>query len=189
MRFAATLALMLTMALTAGAALPQQSGKPLEGYSEQQVRARLNDRALHRIEGLWQLVPSGATIVIERSEVTPATTYRMTVVKDASLGLQPGSVIGEIVAGGDPDIYEANIYTVEKEGYLMSPRKFTVALDHASGRMEFRRHRSTYRINLWHFVPFLWRYSVRRNDNEKGYFPGAIRLYPSPAVPIEPVYL
>lgn len=189
MRLAATLTLMLAVSFTAVARLPRQSGTPLEGYSEQQARTRLSSRAPHRIEGLWQLVPSGATIVIERNDVTPVTTYRMVVVKDASLSLQPGSVIGEIVAGGDPDLYEASIYTSEKEGYLISPRKFTVALDHTSGRLEFRRHRSTYRINLWHFVPFLWRYSVRRNDNEKGYYPGAIRLYPSPSVPIEPIYL
>lgn len=158
------------------------------GYSEREVTGRLADAPLAPIEGLWRLVPDGATIVIERSGGS-ADRFEIVVVKSPDRSVRPGTVMGSIAAGSDADVYDARIFTQRRDGRYFMPRSFTLTLDDTAGRLEFRKHKSRLRINLWHFVPFLWRHSVRLNANEREYMPGAVRLYPSPAKPLEPVYL
>lgn len=188
---AAASALLLLTAATPAAApggLPAASPAPAAGYTRAEVTARMSVNTVAPVEGLWRLVPDGATIAIERC-ADSADSYDMTIIEAPDRSIRPGTLLGRLRAGADPDVFDADIYTARREGRCLIPRSFTLTLDHARGSLEFRKHRSPLRINLWHFVPFLWRYSVRLRDTDRQYRPGALRLYPSPARPAEPVYL
>lgn len=197
-RAAATLLLLFITALTLSAGgddyLPPASGPAAEGYDLGNVRERLADRALDRIEGIWQLVPDGAVVVVEKvregiDEARTGLVYSIRSISSPDRSLRPGTLVGRIRAGGHPDTFEARFYTRREGMSYTRPVTVTAGLDDKNGRLEFRRHKSSLRINLWHFVPFLWRYSLRYHPDEHNYAPGAVRVFPRPALPTEPVYL
>lgn len=181
------IALMSAIAMQA-VSLPSTSQPPLPGYEPSTLRSRLKAAPLHRIEGIWQLTDGGATIAIERTSATEAS-YRMVMIDGPNRGVPCGTVIGMIEPSGSPDLFKASIYTTIVAEHLTLPRGFTLRLNDSDSRIEFLKNKSKFAINLWHFVPYLWRYSVTQYRNDPRAFSGCIRIYPNPAIPSSPVYL
>lgn len=164
------------------------------GYTVEAVKARLATMSVEAVEGLWQFLPDGSLVAVESADAAVAEgglarRFTMRVVDSPNREIRPGTLIGVISPGGSGKVFEAKIFTSFVDGKCRMPRKFTLTLNDDSGRMEFHKHRTSIRVNLWHFVPFLWRHSIGLRTDNKNYFPGAVRLYPSPSVPLQPVYL
>lgn len=159
----------------------------LEGYMRNEVEARLGARSLHRIEGIWRLTRGGADVAIERN--ADGGGYLMVVVEAPNRMLLPGTVIGEVVAAGNENMYTARMYTRLNGDMLLMPKRFSLRLNEKSGLLEFLKNRSTMRLNLWHFVPFLYRNSVTVLQGNSSAHDGGIRVFPPSDVPVEPIYL
>ncbi|MCM1483248.1 MAG: hypothetical protein NC043_02860 [Muribaculaceae bacterium] len=165
-------------------------------FDTESFRRELDRRGAERIEGIWQFTSDGATVAISSTggadhpgDAGKHRTYSIILIDSPSRALRPGTELGTITAEAAQGRYEARIYTRSEGSRLFNQRKFTLELDEAAGYIRFYRHRSSISINLWHFVPFLWRYSVRRNDDSARSTPGCVRIYPAPALPLEPIYL
>ncbi len=163
-------------------------------FDTDEFRRQLDTRGAERIEGIWQFTDNGATIAISRTDHSSSPrsdrhrTYSVTLISSPIRTIRPGTSLGVITPTADPDQFEAQLFTYNNGSILSSPKNFSLSLDDPAGRITFRQHKSRYAINLWHFVPYLWRYSIRQN--KKSASPsGCIRLYPSPAIPAEPRYL
>lgn len=160
----------------------------LPGYTRMEVEERLSARDLHRIEGLWQMTDGGALLAIERDEALPGS-YKVVVVEAADRRLLAGTVVGSIEKAANGNMYIGKMFTQLKGDNLLLPRTFSMKIDEEAGLLECMKNRATVRINLWHFVPFLYRNSVRTMQNDNAAHHGLRRIYPSPSVPLEPIYL
>ncbi len=157
----------------------------LEGYMRNEVESRLASMNRHKIEGIWRLTRGGADVAIERN----GDGYSMVVVEAPNRMLLPGTVIGEITPAGNENMYWARMYTRMNGDMLLMPKNFSIRLDEKNGLLEFLKNRSNLRINLWHFVPFLYRNSVKVLQGNTTAHDGGIRVFPVPDVPSEPIYL
>lgn len=163
-------------------------------FDRESFERELDRRGADRIEGVWQFTSDGAVIAIastadEHAPTEPGRTYRILLISAPSRALRPGTELGTISAAAADGSYEARLYTRSEGSKLMLPRRFSLKLDDEGGYLTFLRHRSSISVNLWHFVPFLWRYSIRQNSNTGKSAQGCIRLYPQPSKPLEPRYL
>lgn len=196
----ATALIMGTM--TAGARNPRPApdvpatSLTLSGYEDtDSVRARMAASPLHIVEGLWRFPADGGLMAVERCDLggerEGASQYRLVVVDAANRILSPGTVMGYLWATAKRGVYEARIYTsVNREGtQLCNPKYFTLTLDDQESRLSFRKHKTGVRLNLWRLLPFMFRFSVVRQDNRPDDLDGCVREYPMPALPAEPIYL
>lgn len=172
------------------------------GYqSADSVVERMAHAPLTALEGLWQMLPDGATLAIEGHRADglpleaqqPGVTYRLVAVQSPVRHLRPGTVIGHAVATVKPGVYRARIYTelAERTG-LSLPRDFTLHLSDDGSRLTFRpTHRINLRLSLGVKLPFLYRSPLRLSrESDSDRLDGAVRIYPEPAVPpFGPVYL
>lgn len=168
----------------------------LSGYDDpDSVRARMAASPLHIVEGLWRFPADGGLMAVERCDISGAgdgaSQYRLVVVDAANRILSPGTVMGYLWATSKRGVYEARLYTsVNSEGTsLGSPKYFTLTLDDQESRLSFRKHKTGVRLNLWRLLPFMFRFSVVRQDNRPDDLDGCVREYPMPALPAEPIYL
>ncbi len=168
----------------------------LDGYTRESVEKRIIESGPHHIEGIWQMTTDGATIVIERtddydpSSVDAINLYRMVILKSPNRSLRPGTVMGYISPAAKSGTYAGRIYTSQHNGSkLSSPKDFTIALSDADSRMSITRLRSKYSLNLWRMLPYMFRYSVKRNSNSNAATQGCRKIFPAPALPSEPIYL
>lgn len=148
----------------------------------------LDDRGAERIEGIWQFTTDGATVAI-RSTGTGTRQYEIILISAPARSLRSGSKLGSVTATAVDGSYEARMYTRFQGSKLYSPAKFTLKLDETESMLAFHKHKSSIIINLWQFVPYLWRNTVRYREPTKKAAPGAVRIYPEPSRPIEPRYL
>lgn len=196
----ATALIMGTM--TAGARNPRPApdvpatSLTLSGYEDtDSVRARMAASPLHIVEGLWRFPADGGLMAVERCDLggerERASQYRLVVVDAANRILSPGTVMGYLWATAKRGVYEARLYTsVNREGtQLCNPKYFTLTLDDQESRLSFRKHKTGVRLNLWRLLPFMFRFSVVRQDNRPDDLDGCVREYPMPALPAEPIYL
>lgn len=174
--------------------LPDKSSV-MDGYVRDDVEKRLAASGIHDIEGLWRFVDDGSVMAIERfiPEEMPDegnTCYRMVVVKSPLRAIAPGTLMGYLSPTAKKGTYDASVYT-EFDGIngLHKAKTFCLELGN-DGLLAFNRYRQGVRLNLWRFVPYMFRYSVSsRNERPKG-LDGCVRIYPVPvSVPSEPRYL
>lgn len=173
--------------------IPSQSFV-LGGYENRDsVELRLSQSPLHDIEGIWQFTEDGAYVVIEQAQADkmPArgiVMYQMVVLESPRLSVRPGTVMGYATLTAKADCYDAYVYTDFDGGAILSKaERFTLTLK--DSRLQFKRHKSGVKINLWRFVPYMFRYSVKTYDERPKDLDGCIKIYPLPATPVYPRYL
>lgn len=166
----------------------------LGGYGNRDsVELRLSQLPLHDIEGIWQLTEDGAFVVIERvnSNKYPGTgiaKYQMIVLESPRLSIRPGTVMGYVALTAKQDCYDAYVYTDFDGGTVLSnAERFTLTLK--DSRLQFKQYKSGIKINLWRFVPYMFRYSVKTYNERPKDLDGCIKIYPLPSTPIYPRYL
>lgn len=183
MNIRSLLSAMLALLFVRSAAMPAFD---VDGFCRE-----LDERGADRIEGVWQFTSDGATVAIRSTDAadTGVRQYDVILISAPVRSLRSGSRLGSIRATATDGSYEARIYTRAEGSRLYSPAKFTIRLDDTESHLAFYRHKSPLSVNLWHFVPYLWRYSVRYREPSNSSAPGAVRIYPEPSRPVEPRYL
>ena len=171
--------------------LPLSSERP-DGFSYPELLSRLSDAALSHIEGVWEFRAQGMTVAVERdrsgSSGDVAPGYRMTIVSSLNRAIRPGTVIGHIAEGSDRQKYEARIFTAATGSTLRMPKRFLLELSDDDSTLTFRHKQGKFSVNLLRMFPFAWRYPFYKNHQE-GDAGGAVRIFPRPSKPFEPVYL
>lgn len=177
--------------------LPRTSSV-VEDFSVDRLRADLGRMPLHHIEGIWRYTTEKTEIAIIRPVCLEGCDlaaggvdegcYYIVLTGSADRSLRPGTVMGVVIPSAKSGVYEARIYTRKAASLMYDPRKFTLRLSDDDSRLVFDKKKSEFSVNLWHFVPYLWRYSVRRNVSAPA-VSGCIRVYPEPELPLEPRYL
>lgn len=162
----------------------------IEGFSVAEMKGRMQTSALHHIEGIWQFTDNGSTVAIERYTDAASDThgYRMILVSSANRSLRPGTVMGHIAPTAKDGQYSASIYTSAIGPTLILPHRFTLKLQPGENSIVFQQHKSKFAINLWRTLPYMWRYSIRTNQQPPS-ADGCRRIYPAPTLPREPRYL
>ena len=178
--------------------VPQLSER-LPGYDTvSEVTERMAEMPLHSIEGLWRFAAEGTLMAIERTDdrgiptdEAGSVTYRMVVVSAADLSLRPGTVMGYLSPTAKRGVYDARLYTGRTDAgtALHSPRTYTVTLTDSDSRLSLNRYGTSYRFNWWRLLPYMYSRLISRTDKKASGIEGCLRVYPSPAIPMEPRYL
>lgn len=176
-------------------ALPEES-QVLNGYQYDSVVTRLDQSPLHDIEGVWQFIDNGATIVIERFDPDvvagyQANIYRIIIIKSPMLSIENGTLMGYISNTAKRNCYEGKLYTKGSlDGILSKPQTFTLNLTD-DYLLSFHEYKTEVKIDLWRWIPYMYRvgFSIK-NTRPKG-LDGCVRIYPQSTThpPLNPRYL
>lgn len=178
--------------------VPQLS-ECLSGYDTPgEVTGRMAAMPLHSIEGLWRFAAEGTLMAIERTDDRSlsaddagSVTYRMVVVSAADLSLRPGTVMGYLSPTAKRGVYDARLYTGRTDAgtALHSPKSYTVTLADSDSRLSLNRYGTSYHFNWWRLLPYMYSRLISRTERKTSGTEGCVRVYPAPAVPLEPRYL
>ena len=167
----------------------------LDGYvSPETVCRRMASSPLHDIEGLWEMAGEGSLMAIERDPATDGASalYRMVVVRSASVSLREGTVIGYLTPTSQCGHYDARIYTdlSDDHTHLIRPTGNVIILGDDGSRITFRPYGRKLRFNWWRLLlPYMYRTFVTPVERPRGDLDGCVRVYPTPANPLNPRYL
>ena len=135
-------------------------------------------RAVAAIEGVWRLSGSEGMFAVVAD---PGTIfYRLIVVDSPDRNILPGTVMGACTAAGRKDCFDARIYTSGATGLLSKPRRFTLTLDD-DRRLIMVPVTNKLKVNLWRFLPYMFRVTVTRVNDRPNNLDGAVRIFPAPA--------
>lgn len=167
----------------------------LGGYERDSVENRMMQAPLHAIEGVWQFLGDGAIIAIEQFDPDMLAGsqnyfYRMVIVKSPMLSIRPGTVMGYVSATAKMGCYEAYVYTSGGlHGLLSKPRTFTLTLTD-DNRLVFSEYKKEVKVNLWRWLPYVYRVGLSIKDTRPKGLDGCVRLFPQPvSQPLNPRYL
>lgn len=167
-------------------------------YDTDSVKKEMKERGMHRLEGIWR-VTDGATIVIERDLSEAArrgdnTVYRIIVTESPDRSIRPGTILGYAAPTARPEKFDARLFThplgriLTKSG--ISSDRYTLTLTNDDSRIEFERHRRGLKVDIRKTLPLLLRTTLRYDAGNRNTVPsGCVRLFPSPSLPGNPIYL
>ena len=158
------------------------------------VTARMSAAPLHDIEGLWEMAGEGTLMAIERDPSTDGASalYRMIVVRSAVVSLREGTVMGYLTPTSQRGSYDARIYTSQSDDRrrLTHPSRNVITITDDGTRISFRPYGRTLRFNWWRLLlPYMYRTLVTPVERSRGDLDGCVRVYPTPATPLNPRYL
>lgn len=164
-------------------AAPDELEKYLESVSGERedinvinADAYLEGRGLTSIEGVWRTSGSEGMMAIVADSGT--IFHRIIVLESPDRNILPGTVMGVCTALGRNNSYDARIYTTEStSGVLAKPKRFTLTLSD-DGRLIMEPITNKLKVNLWRFLPYMFRMSVVRVNNRPDNLDGAVRVYP-----------
>lgn len=175
-------------------AAPDELEQYLAGVSGCVVNMNVTDadayfdgKAMMPIEGVWRMSGSEGLFAVIAD---PGTIFfKLIVVDSPDRNILPGTVMGACTAAGRADCYDARIYTSGDTGILSKPKRFTVTLDD-DGRLIMVPVTNKLKVNLWRFLPYMFRMTVTRVNNRPDNLDGAVRVFPPAAAsPLTPRYL
>lgn len=174
--------------------LPTES-QVLDGFSTiDSVKTRISQSPRHEIEGIWQFLDNGSIVAIERydpNNILENTQYfyRIVIIKSNQLHIEPGTIMGYAIATTKPNCYDAHIYTSSLlDGILSSPHTFTLNLK--DDFLSFNRYKTEIKVNLWRWLPYIYRIGLSVNNTRPNGLDGCLRIYPQSAKkPHAPRYL
>ena len=94
--------------------LTAEETEVLRGYKYDEVKARLSQTSLADIEGIWQFMPDGATVAVERAEVnidSHISRYNMVIVSSVDDEVEDGTLIGHIYSSASATQFTAELYS------------------------------------------------------------------------------
>lgn len=145
-------------------------------------------RGLTAIEGVWRMSGSEAMMAIVADHGT--IFHKIVIVDSPDRNLLPGTIMGVCTALGRNNCYDARIFTSSAPfGILSKPKRFTLTLSD-DGRLIMEPITNKLKVNLWRFLPYMFRMSVVRVNNRPDNLDGAVRVFPDVNVsPLTPRYL
>ena len=138
-------------------------------------------------EGVWQMTGGGA---IFSTEAVPGITdtYRLTLLWSPDLSVPSGSVLGEMQPAGRPLVFDASLGLDHKGGrHIGIPgKKYRFELEFSADmrRVSFRPYKRSWKVNIFRWLPYLFRTSVSKTDTRPADMDGAVRLGGLPATSI-----
>lgn len=141
-------------------------------------------KGMAAIEGVWRISGSEGIFAVAAD---PGTIFfKLIIVDSPDRNMLPGTVMGACTAAGRNDCFDARIFTSGNTGLLSRPKRFTLTLSE-DGRLIMVPVTNKLKLNLWRFLPYMFRMSVTRVNDRPDNLDGAIRIFPenitSPLVP------
>lgn len=169
--------------------LPRTS-HTIESFSTTAFMERMHDTPLHHIEGVWRFPADGTEIAILRPKESgeSADCYEIILLHGANRALRTGTIVGMATPAAKRGYYEARLYTRSTGSLLYSPKSFYLKTEDEDTRLIFELQKGAFSVNLWRLLPYMWRYSVHKNQDSR-HVAGCVRVYPEPLPPLEPRYL
>ncbi|MCM1519250.1 MAG: hypothetical protein NC098_00490 [Lachnoclostridium sp.] len=156
-----------------------------------QARQQLSELPLHPVEGLWKFPGEEGVIKIMRTDAD-ARSYEMVVLTAPDNFLMPGTTIGHVTPTAAYGVYDATICTDITPGRTLKPsrpKKFVISLTDEESRIMMRRYGKTVKFKWWRLMPYMFRWTIIESESSRGEIDGLVRIYPEPAIPLNPVYL
>lgn len=125
-------------------------------------------------EGIWTFSPGGSVVSITESERNGVFIIRALSVWDASIA--PGTVLGEVSAGGTSSRYDAWMYA-DPTNHVRGKERFILNLS-SDGHFTIEPYRKNAQFALWRWIPYIFRVSVQGGHTRPSNIDGIHRLYP-----------
>lgn len=113
-------------------------------------------------------------------------------VKSADISLREGTVMGYLTPTSKRGVYDARIYSSRTDDHtrLTGPSRNTITLADDGSRISFKPYGRKLRFNWWRLLlPYMYRSLITPQERPAGDIEGCVRVYPTPAVPLNPRYL
>ncbi len=155
---------------------------PAGSFDLYNVTNTLSSRPLSAIEGVWHLTDDDeGVITILADQRTNA--YLLIVTNSPNRLIAPGTVMGIATQSAQKDVFDALIYTSTDRSSLTKPKPFTLRLSD-KGYLRIEDASTRILINFWRMLPYMFRFSAKRENRRPDNLDGAYRLYPAPEIPI-----
>lgn len=145
--------------------------KALPGYES--AKNIIDSRGSDPLSGIWR-IGGGATVAFLPVE-NDCSAFDIIILDSNDMSVIPGTSIGHARATGKIGVYDAEL-SHTRPG---APKKVrcivTLGKD---GRLAFDYYKQGYTVRLWRLIPYLFRFSVNRQDTRPNTADGAVRLYP-----------
>lgn len=174
-------------------AIPEYS-QIISGYGQLDVENRLSQSGMHSIEGIWQFVNNGTKIAIERfnPDNMPRSEiylYRLVIIESPNRLIKNGTVMGYAIPTAKRNNYETRIYTSMYKGNILNKTKDAILTLDDNDRLIFNEYKTGVQINLWRWIPYIFRVGIKIKNTRPTGLDGCIRIFPTSTIPIEPRYL
>lgn len=143
-------------------------------------------KVLTPIEGIW-LWNSGAQVAIEADSFG---AIKLTVVDSPDPDVETPVIIGSGRFSGKANTYDIELITGSdlnvKKGKARKAKYVLTLIDNR--RLSLKPYSTSYKVNFWRMVPYLFRFSVSKNKRPDD-LDGAVRVWPRLGTPEIPVIL
>ena len=140
------------------------------------------------MEGVWQFLPDNAAIAIIRQPGTlthsAPTRFNIFLYSTVTSRILPGTFLGTLTATPEPDTFLAEMLA-NPSGKSDKIKKYIVKLNNPS-HISFARMKSGISVNLWRLIPYLFRFSITR-ENPNMNIDGCVKIKPLVPGVSEPV--
>jgi len=139
------------------------------------IAGRYENRRLTDIEGVW-VWSSGATIAVEAAD---GANISLILLDSPDPAVVVPQTMGTGHIAGNGKGYDVDIRSKidNATGRLTSSTEKCIVSVDADGVMSIQPYSTRYRLNLWRFMPYLFRYSISKDKAPDG-VNGAVRIYP-----------
>lgn len=132
-------------------------------------------------EGVWRMQPAGALFAL-RPLGGRNGAMEMTILFSERYAVLPYTVAGTLVPAAESGVFDASLAVDPAKGASrQNEHKFVIKYDARSGRLTFAPYRTSWRVNLNRLLPYLFRFSITRENTRPSDMDGAVRIAPGNA--------
>lgn len=131
--------------------------------------------------GVWRMMPRGAVFSVDPVAGRHGT-FELTMLYCERFDITPGTVFGTMTQTASEGVYEASL-AIDPSGRKPDGRRrsFTVEMPAPYNRLVFKPYKSSWSVNFYRLLPYLFRFSVRHDDTRPSGLDGAVRIAPDNA--------
>lgn len=154
------------------AALPCRAADPL--ISMESAKEIIDSRGADPLAGIWRFGGDGATLAFV-PVAAGESEFDIIILDSPDMSVIPGQNIGRAVSTGKVGVYDATMAQNRTLGHKTVRCIITLGKD---GRLSLQHYKQGYEVRLRRLLPYLFPFSVNRQDTRPGSVDGAVRLYP-----------
>ncbi len=121
-------------------------------------------------EGVWRI--AAGTIFRIEARNGQNGVYDLSIVQSADLSVPTGAYFGTMTTGADRHTFDARLVAdpkVSTPGGKRNMRQFVLTFDRTFANLKIKHYRKGVTVNIFRLVPYLFRASItRHNDNPDG---------------------